>query len=259
MSTPKYVCTGCHRPAQPNRARCMYCGAPVTELHTAIIDPDEPNVAAAVAAKIDEVRRARPAAALAPAEREALFEAAKAKIHRLLDADHHEGALAAFDEALAIVPSPHLFLAKGQLLKGLKRPGPALAALDQALAADRALAEAWFEKADILETLGQLPQSLAAYDACLQIEPRNARAHCDRGHVLGRMGRLPDAVRAYEAALAADPRSPHAWFNKGNAEAAIGQTARARDSFQRFLALDPPPQLRALVDHARGMLAKLGG
>ncbi|HRG94601.1 MAG TPA: tetratricopeptide repeat protein [Polyangiaceae bacterium] len=248
----KVVCSACSRPA-PGRTKCMYCGAATREIHTAVVGGDDP--AAAVGAKLDAMR----AAQLTPAQRKALFDRACDKVVALVEAGRAEEALAAFDEALAIETAPHLLLAKAQHQKQMGRHAPALATLEQALAIDRALVDAWFEKADLLETQGRLPESLAAYDAVLALAPRHARAHCDRGHVLGRMGRLPEALDAYTRALAIDGASLHAWFNKANAEASLGQVGPARDSFRRFLALGPPPGLRAQADYARQMLAKLGG
>lgn len=261
MSGGKIVCGGCGRPmsaAAGARSRCMYCGGSPKEVHVMVVGPEVSDPAAPIAAKLDEMRR--PAAqAMTPAERERLFDAAKAKLIGHIDAGRHEEALVAFDEALMLVRDPYLLLAKGQHLKALRRPGPALECLEEALAIDGSLTDAWFEKADILETLGHLPQSLVAYDQVLQQDPKRVNAWCDRGHVLGRMGQFAEALRSYESALAIDAHSPHAWFNKATAEMALQRTAAAADSFRRFLSVDLPPHFAPQVAHARTMLAKLGG
>jgi tetratricopeptide (TPR) repeat protein len=257
MSEGKILCSKCGR-VMGNRPKCMYCGGSPQEVHVLTLGPEVADPVGAITAKLDEMRR--PAGpALTPAERERRFEAAKSRLVGHIDAGRHEQALAAFDEALALVKSPPLLVAKGLHLKGLNRPAPALACLEEALALDGSLVDAWFEKADLLETLGQLPQSLAAYDRVLEHDPRRVNAWCDRGHVLGRMGRLAEALRSYESALAIDASSPHAWFNKGNAEMALNQGAAARESFRRFLSLSLPPHFAPQVQHARAMLAKLGG
>lgn len=159
MSGGKIVCGGCGRPmsaAAGARSRCMYCGGSPKEVHVMVVGPEVSDPAAPIAAKLDEMRR--PAAqAMTPAERERLFDAAKAKLIGHIDAGRHEEALVAFDEALMLVRDPYLLLAKGQHLKALRRPGPALECLEEALAIDGSLTDAWFEKADILETLGHLP------------------------------------------------------------------------------------------------------
>jgi tetratricopeptide (TPR) repeat protein len=227
------------------------------ETHFLVLGPDVADPGAAITAKLDEMRR-RPAV-LTPAERERLLDEAKSRLMKHVDAGRREEALAAFDEALALVRSPHLLVAKGVHLKSMNRHAPALACLEEALALDGSLVDAWFEMADLLETLGQLPQSLAAYDRVLEHEPRRVNAWCDRGHVLGRMGRVAEALRSYESALAIDASSPHAWFNKGNAEMALHQAAPARESFRRFLSLSLPPHFAPQQQHARAMLAKLGG
>ncbi len=251
MTKATVVCSACSRPA-PGRTRCMYCGAPTREIH-AVVGGEDP--AAEIAAKREALR----AAQLTPEQRKALFDRACDKLVALIDAGRAEEALAAFDEALAIETAPHLLLAKAQHQRQLGRHAAAVATLDQALAIDRTLVDAWFEKADTLETLGQVAAALAAYDAVLALAPRHARAHCDRGHVLGRMGRLDEALGSYAQAIAIDGASLHAWFNKASAEAALGRVGPARDSFRRFLALGPPPALHAQSEHARQMLANLGG
>ncbi len=260
MSGGKIVCGGCGRPmsaAAGARSRCMYCGGSPKEVHVMVGGAESSDPAASITAKLDEMRR--PAQPMTPAERERLFDAAKAKLIGHIDAGRHEEALVAFDEALRLVRDPYLLLAKAQHLKALRRPGPALQCLEEALAVDGSLTDAWFEKADLLETLGHLPQSLVAYDQVLQQDPKRINAWCDRGHVLGRMGQLAEALRSYESALAIDAYSPHAWFNKATAEMALQRTAAAADSFRRFLSVDLPPQFAPQVAHARAMLAKLGG
>ena len=250
------VCSACNRPAGP-RPKCRYCGAPTKEVLTLVVGPESGNVAGAIGQKVNELRRTT----VDPAQRAALFQAAKDRLVALLDQgpEKAEDALRAFDEALAIDTDPYLLLAKAQHLKMLERLAPAVACLDEALAIDRRLVDAWFEKADLLEVLGHLPQSLAAYDTLLALNPRHVQGHCDRDHVLSRLGRVPEALKSCEAALAVDARAVHAWFNKANAELALNQPAAARESFRRFLALGPPGGFGPQVAHAQQALARLGG
>jgi tetratricopeptide (TPR) repeat protein len=91
-----------------------------------------------------------------------------------------------------------------QALSG-DRFGAALAALDEAVAADFAFAEAWNRRATVYFLLGEHRKAIADIEKVLVLEPRHYGALSGLGQVLAKEGETEGALAAFEAALAINP------------------------------------------------------
>jgi len=87
--------------------------------------------------------------------------------------------------------------------------------------------------------LGAPEPALAALDAALEAAPAYADAHCDRGVALCALSRAAEAVAAFEAALQADPAHASARFNLANVRRARGEWPAAVAAYASVLGAQP--------------------
>jgi tetratricopeptide (TPR) repeat protein len=90
----------------------------------------------------------------------------------------------------------------------------ALVALQPAAPASPPAAAA-YRQGVAAEAKNDLAAALAAYDQAIAAEPSMAIAHDRRGFVLGRLGRTGDALVAFERAATLDPRLFDAQYHLG--------------------------------------------
>lgn len=79
----------------------------------------------------------------------------------------------------------------------------------------------WHGRGDALQLSGQHAAALAAYDEALRRDPALALSHCGRGNALEGLGRLDEARAAWRRALELDPTLP--WPREGLARAGAGR------------------------------------
>jgi tetratricopeptide (TPR) repeat protein len=194
----------------------------------------------------------REVARLQPADADAWSDLGEA----LLALGRPNEALAAWDRALALRPTPDLHANRGVALRQLGRLGEALAAQDRALALNPADAEAWSNRGNVLKDLGRLDEALASFDRALGVRPAMAPALVNRANVLRDLARLPEALAGYDRAVALDPAYPEAHHHRAVLLMDLQRPAEAVAGFDRAIALRQPyPEAEA----ARAMALLLAG
>ena len=174
----------------------------------------------------------------------------------LLGLGRPEEALAAWDRAIALRPSPDLHANRGVALRQLGRLDEALAAQDRALALKPADAEAWSNRGNVLKDLGRLEEALASLDRALALNPRMPGALVNRANVLRDLARLAEALAGYDQAIALEPAYPEAHHHRAVLMMDLQRPAEAIAGFDRALTLRRPyPEAEA----ARAMALLLAG
>jgi len=134
------------------------------------------------------------------------FEAARAAFMagvQAFEADELPRAEALFLEALRRVPGrPSALVNLAAVRHRLGRPAEALAALEQALAAQPDDAPAWFHRGQLLQMLQRPGDALPSYERVLSIDPAHGAAWTQRGSLLKDMGRHTEAAECFRQALA---------------------------------------------------------
>jgi tetratricopeptide (TPR) repeat protein len=115
----------------------------------------------------------------------------------------------------------------------------AVRAYDAALAEAPMLAEAHFNRANLLRRAGRHTEALAGYDRALALQPRWAAAHLNRGALLAEQGQEAEAIAAYRQATRIEPENNRAWSNLGNALSALGRHQEAIAALRTALRLAP--------------------
>jgi tetratricopeptide (TPR) repeat protein len=157
------------------------------------------------------------------------------------------GAIAAYEQALAIKPDDHqAFYNKEIALADLGRYEQAIAAYEQALAIKPDDHQAFSNKGIALADLGRYEQAIAAYEQALAIKPDLHEAFSNKGIALADLGRYEQAIASYEQAIASyeqalaiKPDDHQAFYNKEIALAALGRYEQAIASYEQALAIKP--------------------
>jgi predicted O-linked N-acetylglucosamine transferase (SPINDLY family) len=90
-----------------------------------------------------------------------------------------------------------------------------------------------------LEAQGRLGEALAAYEEALAADPGHAGAWNNRGNVLRKTGRLDEAVESLSQAVLLAPHHPAPLTNRGNTLLMLNHHAEAAADFRRLLQLAP--------------------
>jgi protein O-GlcNAc transferase len=205
-----------------------------------------------------------------------------------LQAGRLAGALAKFDQALAVVPNhpgvlnnrgvvleklgrleealamyervrqltpPHPGLLNNcaVVLRKLGRPAEALQRFDQALALKPDYAEALANRGKLLtEQLNRPAEGLASFDRSLQVRPGHADTWSNRGIALTNLDRFVEALESDVRALALDPRHFDALHNRAGLLERMKRFDEAAAAWQRVLDLAPDwPYVRGRLFHTR--------
>ena len=198
-----------------------------------------------------------------------------------------DAATTHYQQALAQQPDYAAALFRlGVLMRHLRRPADALAALDRcagiAPREDAVLqqrGEVKFETGDMegaladftavlilkpdavqallyrgvtLSALGRPEEALAAMDRAALLAPRRAEIPFNRGVMLENLNRPAEALAAYDAAIRINPGHADAWNNRGGVLRNRGQLEEAVDSFRRAIALSPR-HLPALINRGTAL------
>jgi tetratricopeptide (TPR) repeat protein len=185
-----------------------------------------------------------------------------------------EGALAAFDRALGLLPDfADAVMARAELLDGLGRGELARREYERARrlwsnlqpgAPDRrylfrrrghfAFESEAYElvrsnvRSKILPQLahgnallarGQAAEALDSYERALKIKPNLPELLALKGEALLALGRHEDAIQIFDGVLAGDPKDCETLNSRGIARMALGRLADANDDWRRQLELLP--------------------
>ncbi|HEX4270637.1 MAG TPA: tetratricopeptide repeat protein, partial [Rhizomicrobium sp.] len=138
------------------------------------------------------------------------------------------------------------------VLKTLKRPDAALAAVERALTAHRGFAEAWNSRGIILFDLKRVADAIASYEQALALRPDYAEAFNNRAVALWSLKRFTESLADCDRAIALNPGFADALYNRGNALAELNRPADALASYEQALDIDPdhPNALSGLANAA---------
>jgi tetratricopeptide (TPR) repeat protein len=196
-----------------------------------------------------------------------------------------EGALAALDRALALVPDfADAVMARAEILDGLGRSDEARGEYERARhlwselppgAADRRYIfrrQGYFafeaESYDLVRTnvrskilpqlghghaslaQGRAAEALDSYERALKVNPKLVDVLALKGEALSALGRYEEAIKIFDGVLTAHPKDVDTLNARGIARAALGRLADANDDWRR--QFDLLPQTSAA---ARGCVA----
>lgn len=137
--------------------------------------------------------------------------------------------------------------------RGYHRTGrfeEALAALDEAVAADPSFKRAHTARAHLLRQLGRLDEAMEVVDRVLSEKPVNAVALATKGILLQEVGRQEEALAAFEHALNVVGEEDRSLihYNFACYWATAGEAEECRQHLGRALELDPTKKSVAAVD-----------
>lgn len=113
-----------------------------------------------------------------------------------------KGALACYDQALAIAPDCiFAWLEKVDILSYYNRIEEALTCSEEAVTLAPEYAVPWYVKAGVLSNLGRNEEALACIEKVISIAPDHAVPWQDKGSLLRCFGRNNEALACYERAL----------------------------------------------------------
>jgi Tfp pilus assembly protein PilF len=101
----------------------------------------------------------------------------------------------------------------------------------------RLRAETHFLRARGYHRTGRLEEALAALDEAVAADPSFTRARAARGHTLRQLGRLDEALEVITGVLAEEPENAIALATKGTLLQETGRPEEARAAFERALAV----------------------
>ncbi|MFN4017075.1 MAG: tetratricopeptide repeat protein [Reyranella sp.] len=162
-----------------------------------------------------------------------------------------ERALSDYDEAIRLDTGNALaHVDRGVLLATRKADmRRAIAAFDQALALVPDNAETLILRANAYTSVGEHGRALADLDRAAALASDNPRAFMVRGLVHARLGDMPRAFADYTMALSIDPGYVDALVNRGAIYSMQGSTAKALADLDQAVELQPT---HALAHYNRG-------
>lgn len=159
---------------------------------------------------------------------------------RLMKIKNYSGALANYDQAIAIKPNhAEAHHARGFALKKLGKYEEALASYGRAVAIKPGFAEAHVNRGVTLQEMKQLDAALASYEQAIAVKPDFAMAHINRGNLLWNLQQMEAAIASYDRGLELMPDNKEALNSRGVALHALKQLDAAIASYRRALAVDP--------------------
>lgn len=158
----------------------------------------------------------------------------------------------ALKEALALSPdSATLWHTYGRALYEAGNPDAALVAYDKALALDRFLYAAYFDKGLACEKKGDLSAAEQAYRNVVRGDKMAAAAYHNLGALLHKMGRITEALDAYQQAVILAPQALDTCFNLALLLEDVGESAEAAGLYAYVIVNGHEPkakeQLKKLI------------
>ena len=152
----------------------------------------------------------------------------------------NDAALATFDRALYVRPGiAEAHFDRGNVLKDLRRYDEALASYDRALALRPDFARAHTNRGSILHELRRYDEALASHDRAVSVRPDFAQAHFNRANTLQALNRYDEALASFDRSLALRPGFALAHYNRGVAFQELSRYGEALAAYDRALALQP--------------------
>jgi tetratricopeptide (TPR) repeat protein len=158
----------------------------------------------------------------------------------LFDLQQWEGAIAAYDKALALkAGDDQIWFNRGLALSQMQRWDLALDSYGQALAIKPDKVEALDGQGIALKGLGRYQEAVASYDRAVELNPEYALGWYNRSLALAVIGDLVGAVESCQRSLQIDPTNTSAWYNSACAYALLGKEEKALRSLSEAVKLNP--------------------
>ncbi|HEX5125239.1 MAG TPA: tetratricopeptide repeat-containing glycosyltransferase family protein, partial [Rhodocyclaceae bacterium] len=139
-----------------------------------------------------------------------------AKALLLATAGHNEEALDCYDKLVAATPgNADAWINRARILNALLRHTDALACLENAFRIAPLRADIFLYCSAILRTLGRHKQALETCDKAIALDDNLADAWSHKGDLLHDTGQHDAALNAYARAIETQPENPDFWVNKG--------------------------------------------
>lgn len=190
------------------------------------------------------------------------------------DANDHDSALLAYENAARLKPSYHALYRMGWIYNDFGEYAKALPALDRAIAADSSQSGPFTEKGYALRRLGRVDEAISAFKQSIALNPggyvalyelgsiyneqkryadaegflnqsiRNksdyAAAHEELGIVLRHLGRNADAIRSFNRAIELAPEDGGPYLGLGDVYFyGTGEYQKAIDAYSKGLQYEP--------------------
>jgi tetratricopeptide (TPR) repeat protein/S1-C subfamily serine protease len=153
-------------------------------------------------------------------------------------------ALAAFDKAIALVPSGsqskfyYLWKYRSLALRNLGNIKGGLVAISTAIRLEPEDIILLNEKARLLSKLGDEKGAIAIYDLILTKE-RKSWAYYNRGVIKSELGDKKGAIADYEMAILINPQDAKAYYNRGNNKVDLGDKKGAIADYTLAIMINP--------------------
>lgn len=131
----------------------------------------------------------------------------------------------------------------------------AITDFDKALAADTALASAWYNRGLANYGIGDLDKAIADYNRAAELAPERAEIWNNRGLAFAHKGHQDKALADYTKAIQLDPKMAIAWMNRGRIYAQKGEFQLCAKDIAEAVRLEP--QNKEFVDRLAEIRAKL--
>jgi tetratricopeptide (TPR) repeat protein len=148
-------------------------------------------------------------------------------------------AVAAFDRALALQPTPQAWHNRGLALQSLARQDEALESFDRALALAPGALPAVYARGEVLLELGRNQEAVAAFDQLLAHDPSLVDIWNNKGTALWRLKRFEAALASYDKAVALAPGTARFWMYRYAVLFALQRADEALASLDKALAIEP--------------------
>ncbi|XGV95674.1 MAG: tetratricopeptide repeat protein [Leptolyngbya sp. BL-A-14] len=168
----------------------------------------------------------------------------------------YAAALANYDKVIKLKPkTAQAYWGRCDSLTGLKRPGPAIVACNDALALNPDYAEALWSQGKALKLQDRSLEALGLFEQATALKPTLTDAWVDRGITLQEFGRSSEAIDVLDQAIALNRNSAEAWSTKGAALWNLGRFDQAVEALDKALQIQPKAEnARALRQLAREQL-----
>ena len=158
----------------------------------------------------------------------------------LCEKGHHDEAIAAYRQAIALKPKSHATHNNlGNALRAKGRLDEAIAAYRQASRLKPDYPEAHNNLGIALSDQGCLDEAIASYRQAIVLRHQYPEAHSNLGNALRNQGRFDEAVTAYRQAIALQPNYAQAYYNLGNTLRDQGQLDEAMAAYRQAITLHP--------------------
>lgn len=169
---------------------------------------------------------------------------------------HYLRSVEDFGLALARRATPWAYCARGASLGRLGRHEEGMADFEQALALDRAFAEAWSNRGYAKWRLNRLLDALSDLNEAIRLRPGHASTHQSRGRVRFALGDVRGAEADFTECIRLAPGVGFPFHARGLAREKLGDESGALEDYERQLA-ETPGHAETLV--RRGMIRSRRG